>query len=314
MLTHDFGNGNFLRVTGQVVAWVREDYNFYQINADDVYAQIGKKGVWDVMAGRFLTWRVFRKGLGFDLYTLEDTGARTKPNFADQSGWYSHMYEVNTIFMRDSFGSTPVPAGRVALHYYPSSWSGIELVGSYGRLQSGGNVAGGRIAAGIQQKYFNALGGAEYEHWAPPQQIGGPDPATGSFIACDKCGVANAYGAGGSAALTLNPVEFVLDAAYRKFDSWNGQVTSVLTSSKTTSFGGYLQLDAGGLFRTEFLDNDKLFQRHWQAAGYIAYPLGFNNAVVKLVLSKATGYQTHRDDPVLDSDMYSLRLRFAFYY
>jgi hypothetical protein len=75
MLTQTLGNDYFLRVTGQVVAWVREIYGIYQINADDVYVQVGKQGLWDFMAGRFLTWRVFRKGLGFDLYTLEDTGA-----------------------------------------------------------------------------------------------------------------------------------------------------------------------------------------------------------------------------------------------
>jgi hypothetical protein len=116
MFTRDLGNDYFLRVTGQVVAWVREDLaNYYQINADDVYVQVGQQGLWDFMAGRFLTWRVFRKGLGFDLYTLEDTGARTGPNFTDTSQWFPHAYEVNTIFMRDPGTPDPLGPGRVSL-------------------------------------------------------------------------------------------------------------------------------------------------------------------------------------------------------
>jgi hypothetical protein len=89
LLTQDLGNGYFLRETGQVVAWAREILNNYQINADDVYVQVGKQGLWDFMAGRFLTWRVFRKGLGFDLYTLEDTGALASTDFTNASDFLS---------------------------------------------------------------------------------------------------------------------------------------------------------------------------------------------------------------------------------
>jgi len=70
----------------------------------------------------------------------------------------------------------------------------------------------------------------------------------------------------------------------------------------------------GAFFRTEYRNEDDLYHRHDQLAAYLAYPLGFNNAVVKLVFSKATGHQEHRQDPIVDGDMYSLRLRFAYYY
>ena len=326
MLTQDLGNGYFLRETGQVVAWVREDLNYYQINADDVYVQVGQQGRWDFMAGRFLTWRVFRKGLGFDLYTLEDTGARIKPNFSDQSQWFTHMYEVNTIFMRD--GGTPeVPSGRAAFHLYPTPWSGIELVGSYGRLQSGGNVLGGRLAGGIKPRYFSLLVGAEYETWLPAQQQFQVDQATLVKSPCDKCGQEKKYGAGGSLAATpLQQIEIAFSLAYGKHDIAEDITTYAHRYDKTFSWGGYLQLDAGSLvmhrsliaggafFRTEYRNEDDLYHRHDQLAAYLAYPLGFNNAVVKLVFSKATGHQEHRQDPIVDGDMYSLRLRFAYYY
>ena len=247
MFTRDLGNDYFLRVTGQVVAWVREDLNYYQINADDVYVQVGQQGLWDFMAGRFLTWRVFRKGLGFDLYTLEDTGTRTIPNFSDSSGWFQHPYEVNTIFMRD--GGTPeVPSGRAAFHLYPNAWSGIELVGSYGRLQSGGNVLGGRLAAGIKQKYFNVLVGAEYETWTPAQQQSQTDQSTGISVPCDQCGKEKKYGVGGSLALTpMQAIEIGVSAADGKHDIAEDVTTYAHKYDETRSYGGYAQFDVGSL-------------------------------------------------------------------
>jgi hypothetical protein len=331
MLTHNLGHkflGHdfFLRATGQVVAWVREDLNYYQINADDVYVQVGQQGLWDFQAGRFLTWRVFRKGLGFDLYTLEDTGARWEPNFSLADGFYQHMYEVNTIFMRDG-GQPQVPSGRAALHVYPTSWSGIELVGSYGRLQNSGNVLGGRLAGGIKPKYFSLLVGAEYETWAPAQQQFQVDQATLVKSPCDKCGQEKKYGAGGSLAATpLQQVEIAFSLAYGKHDIAEDVQSYAHKYDKTFSWGGYLQIDplsffvnrslilGGSFFRTEFRNEDDLYQRHDQLAAYLAYPLGFNNAVVKLVFSRAKGHQEHRQEPVIDGDMYSARLRFAYYY
>ncbi len=49
-------------------------------------------------------------------------------------------------------------------------------------------------------------------------------------------------------------------------------------------------------------------------AGYLAYPLGFNNAVVKLVFSDARGYQQPANFGYINGGMYSARLRFAYYY
>ena len=325
LLTHNLGNDYFLRVTGQVVAWVSEELNYYQINAEDVYVQVGQQGLWDFMAGRFLTWRVFRRGLGFDLYTLEDNGARVKPNFSDTSELFKPKYEVNTIFMRDS---GTVPSARAAFHLYPTPWSGIELVGSYGRLQSGGNVLGGRLAAGIKQKYFNALVGAEYETWTPAQQQFQTDQSTGISVPCDQCGKEKKYGAGGSLAFTpMQAIEIGVSAADGKHDIAEDVTTYAHKYDETRSYGGYAQFDVGSLamapisfivggswFHTEYSDEDGLYQRHNQYAGYLAYPLGFNNAVAKLVVSKASGHQEHRQDPFVDAEMYSVRLRFAYYY
>jgi hypothetical protein len=324
LLTQDLGNGHFLRVTGQVVAWVREVQDIYQINADDVYVQVGKQGLWDFMAGRFITWRVFRKGLGFDLYTLEDTGARTTPNYT-AADWFQHMYEVNTIFLRDpSIG----PVGRAAFHFYPTSWSGIELVGTYGHLNGARNVLGGRLAAGMKLEYFSLLAGAEYQAVSSDIQLLKSD-----LTPCDKCNTVRTYGVGGSLAVTpLRPVEIAFSAAYGSVHDWDFQ-NALDRPNTTRSLGGYLQLDAGSLvahrslvlggafFRTEYTshaagqpDIVDIYQQHDQLAGYLAYPLGFNNAVVKLVFSEGIGYQQPLNPPNLNAHMYSVRLRFAYYY
>jgi hypothetical protein len=324
MLTQDLGNDYFLRETGQVVAWVREMAGeHYQINADDVYVQVGKQGLWDFMAGRFLTWRVFRKGLGFDLYTLEDTGARTD-NIYSNANWFQHMYEVNTIFMRDpSIG----PVGRAAFHFYPTSWSGIELVGTYGHLDGSRDVLGGRFAAGAKLlEYFSLLAGAEYQAVSPDYQQFQSDGLT----PCAKCYQERTYGFGGSAALTpLKQIEAAFSIAYSWDHYWDQNQLD--TPKKTHSLGGYLQIDplsfftpysliaGGAIFRTEYLSTGGTaeYQRHDQLAAYLAYPLGFNNAVVKLVFSEAIGHRqlgTPGSETYLDAHMYSVRLRFAYYY
>ena len=69
-----------------------------------------------------------------------------------------------------------------------------------------------------------------------------------------------------------------------------------------------------GINRTENLYENQDFERHDQGAAYLAFPLGFNDAMIKLVVSKAdllyedadtaTGVVTART-----SDMLAGRLR-----
>lgn len=324
LLTQDLGNDYFLRETGQVVTWVREvpGGQSYQINADDVYVQVGKQGLWDFMVGRFLTWRVFRKGLGFDLYTLEDTGASKSDNYGSPE-WFPHMYEVNDIFMRDP---KITPAGRAAFHFYPTSWSGVELVGSYGHLDSSRNFLGGRLAAGMKLEYFSLLAGAEYQAVSSDIQKFYSDSTP-----CAKCNSMRTYGAGGSAAVTpVRQIEIAFSFAYNRVHDW-ALADALDRPKETRSLGGYLQLDAGSFFmprslflggaffHTEYRDRvDKsVYDSQDQIAASLAYPLGFNNAVVKLVFSEAKGHEeslTPGNTTTLNARMYSVRLRFAYYY
>jgi hypothetical protein len=321
VLQHDFGNRHFVRAVGQLVGWLQDAEGLYSINVDDVYAQVGTKGLWNLQAGRFMTWAVFQKGRGFDLYTLEDNGALASGSV--QGGKYGvYKYEVNNVWLRE-------PPGRVAVHVYPLPVLGVELAGVYGTTLVN-NTVGGRGAVVFQNPFLRVAAGGEYRNSRLAITPTATDP-NGVRFECPKCGVRDWYGFGGSAVLMLEPVEAGLDAA-RGFadvnDIKNG-THDTAASATTTTMGGYLQFDAGDLafdrslvlggawFRTEKLNDVEEFERHIQMAAYVYFPLGFNNAGLKLVASRATEHfevNTGAGFAGYDSAMTAARLRFEYYF
>lgn len=318
VLEYDFDERHFFRATGQAVAWVREQENRYQVNADDVYVQAGRRKTWDLKLGRFESWSVYHKGLGFDVYTLDDTGALREPNF-DTQLFGVDMYEVNAIYWREM-------AGKAAIHVYPLEVLGFELVGLYGSERTT-NHLGARAAADLNLKFLRVTAAAEYRKREPSEEIKTLDPSSGVEVPCDKCSDRTLIGFGGGAIASLGPVELGLNGAKSNTTNYqtNGQ-DDLAGSNSITTFGGYFQVDPGklllerslivgvGMNRTELLVDNQDFERHDQGAAYIAFPLGFNDAMVKLVLTKAdllfedadmaTGVVTARN-----SDMVAGRLR-----
>jgi hypothetical protein len=57
-IVHDLSDDLFLAARGEAVTWVREQFGVYQINVDDVFAQLGQRDSWDLKLGRFRAWRV----------------------------------------------------------------------------------------------------------------------------------------------------------------------------------------------------------------------------------------------------------------
>lgn len=320
-LHHDFGkSGYFVEAVGQIVGWVREMEDKYQINVDDVYGKVGHTGKpftnWDFQVGRFMTWRVYHKGLGFDLYTLEDCGAESQPEVCGV-----HTYEVNYIYLRNA----PRPldhenAGRAAVHYYPHRSVGVELAGVYGQVNSGNdNAVGGRLAVdfhrgfgpkwqGNQLVLVRASAGAEYRASKPALKTATLDPNTGDYNHCTDCNFADNKGVGGGLIAKVGPVEVSGSAARgydMKHESSSGandpehSARSPEDTAELTSFGGYLEVDPGkllfkrsliigaGAHRTERIQKTDDYQVHLQGAAYIAFPLGFNDTIIKLVLSRA---------------------------
>jgi len=320
-LRYDFAGGDyFVRATAEFVAWIREQYNIYQVNVDDAYAQVGKYGLWDFQIGRFMTWRVYRKGLGFDLFTLEQTGALTIGPF--EGGRFGvQIYEVDNIFYRE----TP---GRAAFHLYPTEWSGIELAGQYGK-DGTANTAGVRGAGNVHFDFVSVTAGVEYRFFRPAVETSSTAP-DGSLITCERCGIVKRYGYGGGAVFTLKPVEAGANAgkAFQASYAIKDGTPDKNAFFQTTSIGGYVQLDVGslvvnrsliiggGLNRTERLYDNGNFERHVQGAAYIAFPLGFNNAMIKLVGSRADALVEEAGDGVTflrrDSSMTAARVRLSF--
>ncbi len=318
----------FVAARGELVAWLR-DSTTYQVNADDVYGQVGRKGTWDLKLGRFQTWRVYHKGGGFDLYTIEDQGAcaatsLTTGSCSLESGTFGpHTYEVSYNYYRE-------PAGRAALHVYPTPWSGIELASSVGNA-GGSNQLGARGAGLIHFDFLRVSVAAEYRVTKPGQEQASMDPTTGATTTCANCNVTRNYGFGGGVELTVKPIAIGLNGAQAhdlNYTAANGTLNKD-NSQTRTSLGGYAEFDVGslaferslilgfGLNRTEVLDQVDNFEQHYQGAAYALFPLGFNAASLKLVVSQATlDIQKANGDgtasQLATSTMRAARVRFSY--
>jgi hypothetical protein len=316
-LLYRLGDRHFFRATGQFVAWLREQEGIYQVNADDVYVQVGRDKLWDLKVGRFMTWTIYRKGLGYDLYTLEDTGAMEKPPF--ESGLFAvHTYELSTIYYRST-------AGRAALHLYPVEGLGIELAAAYGK-ESLSNTLGGRGAFNLTRGIFSVSAGAEYWKLQPASEQSSYD-ANQVKTVCNRCGIMVRHGFGGSLGLTpTSYFEVAVNAAQGKQVGYSIKEGSEDSASDytTTSFGGYAELDVGqlawdhpfivgvgpNLTWRKFGTDERHY--HAQQAFYVAMPLGFNNAIWKLIVSNSDAAV---DPPGADrykGKMFAVRTRISF--
>lgn len=322
VLQHDFGDRYFVRVVGQLVGWLRESVGAYQINIDDLYAQVGKKQLWDVQVGRLMTWAVFQRPRGFDLYTVEDTGALTKSPY-EGSSFGVYKYEVNNIWLRE-------PPGRVAFHVFPAPVFGVEAAAVYGKAGTN-NTYGGRGVAVFQNDFLRVAAGGEYRNSrlaVTPQFT----DTTGALQDCAGCGVSKWYGFGGSANLAVRPAEagVLVARGFSNVNSIKDGTHDTGASAKTTTIGGYLQVDAcevafkrslvlgAGAYRTEKLNDADEFDRHIQGAAYVYFPLGFNNAGLKFVFSRATDHlelsNGNNTFIAYNSALTAARVRFEYYY
>jgi hypothetical protein len=300
------------------VAWVREQNSEYQINVDDVYAQVGGTQ-WDFQVGRFMTWRVYHKGLGFDLFTLEDQGA-SKSYPISNGDFAVHTYEVDYIFLRNAPYVGGEVAGRAAFHYYPADILGFELAAAYGLADNqGSNTLGARLAADLQWDFLRLSAGGEYrrqDQTGAPNAILDTGTPTERAVECSDCGASKNYGFGGGVVLSFNPItlggSFARGSDEKRLLQGNeqGAAGRDLTASGTRmSFGGYFELDAGSLLfsrslivgvgahRTEYILENFNQEFHLQSAAYAAWPLGVNNAMVKLIVSQAQADLYDATDP-----------------
>ena len=356
VLHHEFGkSGFFVAATGQLVGWLRNPPGpVTQINVDDLWGQVGGplgSGHWDLQVGRFMTWRVYHKGLGFDLYTLEDNGALATGHVSDGSATYgAHTYEVNYLYYRQGglpFGDDEF-AGKAALHYYPTRFLGFEFAGAYGQAGGGKmDSLGGRLAADLHKNFgpvgvrVSAAAEDRYEVLAVPQVNNlSTDPNAPLYKDCPDCFMRDNKGLGGGAVVKA----FIVEVGAGFAEGWDlahlhgtntvGQGRDLPNSGVRVSYGGYLQLDPGklvlkrsliigaGLQHNEEVRRTHSYSEALQGAAYVVFPLGFNDASLKFVLSRAELQNFARSSadgaPLeyneADTAMTAARLRFAYYF
>lgn len=202
---HRFGEKKDLFIGGraEAVMWLRETPGLYQINVFDAFAQLGVKRLADLQVGRVTTWRVYQRGSGFDIFTLEDTGAMIEgPIQSDGSAQFrANMYEVDNMFLRE----TP---GRAVINAYPLkrlmgggdySNLGIQLAGEYGKTGLS-NTIGFRGALIYDTPYVMLSGAFETRDrkLAQVRQSVQPDD---SVAVCGECGHSYDTGYGGGVLL-----------------------------------------------------------------------------------------------------------------
>lgn len=281
-------------------------------DTDDLYLRIGQWNKWDFMVGRYEGWEVFHLGMGLDQNTFERQGAVGPLEQANPPviGFYG---------LTDNQFRPQGAAGNVAVHLYPLDILRFELLATVGST-SGPEVATRPVAI-LDLGWLKLKGGVEWQH-------------TGGQKASDQTDNTN-KGVGGAIQFVFQPhVEFGLNAA-------QGTSTSVSAAGKAqpqsdftrTSYGGFLNVSngseryplmfgLGGMF-TRFVDQNNIanlnvVDNYWLWQSYVAVQyIVFQQLYIKLVGGYSRGHWlSAATDPALawDDEMYSVRLRFSFYF
>jgi hypothetical protein len=281
-------------------------------DTDDLWLRIGQWNRWDFQVGRFEAWEVFHLGMGLDQNTFERQGAVAKgdPGLI-RSGYYG---------LTDNEFRPTTASGNMAVHYYPLPFLRFEALTTVGS-GAAGPLIGTRPVAILDLGWLKLKGGVEWQRQTdqvPSQQ--------------DKV---TKRGVGGAVQFVFEPhVEFGLNVAQGTVVSIDQNGLPQPASSYTrTSFGGFanvsngsvrypLMFGVGGLFTR---DRDQantadpnVVDDYWLWQGFAAVQyVVFQQLYIKLVgsYSRAHFLEASTKPPVIyDNEMYSARLRFAFYF
>jgi hypothetical protein len=279
-------------------------------DTDDLWLRIGQWGKWDFQVGRYEGWEVFHLGMGLDQNTFERKGA---------VGLGESSYPIQFYGLTDNEFRPQGSAGNMAFHYYPLPVLRVELLGMAGSL-SGPTVATRPVAI-LDLGWFKLKAGAEYQRVVGQQ-------------ASDKTETTS-RGLGAAAQLVFEPhLELGLNVAQGTIVSVDSTGKQDLKGSLTrTSIGGFANVSngsvkhplifgVGGLFTRNVDQNDILqngvVDNYWLFQGFVAAQyVAFSQFYIKLVGGYSRGHWlTAGNDPPItfDDEMYSVRLRFSFYF
>ena len=213
-------------------------------------------------------------------------------------------------------------AGNFAIHYYPLRILRFELLATVGN-HSNQPLYATRPVAILDLGWLKLKAGTEYQHQHDPTQS-------------DNLSYTTKKGVGGAIQFIFQPhVEFGLNAAQGTVKSVNatGDWQGTNQSFTRTSFGGFANVSngdprhplifgVGGVYtHTEDQHNilgNGVVDKYWLMQSFMAVQyVAFQQLYIKLVAVYARGHWlTAGNDPPItfDDDMYSIRLRFAFYY
>ena len=312
--TYAFDNDWFIQGQAEFVATGdqsigRDDPTGAGADTDDLFLRIGQWNKWDFMVGRYEGWEVFHLGMGLDQNTFERAGAVAQG--ADPG--------ISFYGLTDNQFRTAGAVGNMAFHYYPLRILRFELLGSAGSTV--GPMVATRPVAILDLGWLKLKAGTEYKR------------ETG-LIASNL--THNTYkGVGGAVQFVFAPhIEFGLNAAQGTVWLVNSEGKVGYQDSITrTSYGLFanvsngsakhpLLFGVGGLYTHTEAQNDTVVSgvvdKRWLFQGYAAVQyVAFQQLYVKLVAGYSRShFLSAESDPAttFNDEMYSLRLRFAFYF
>ena len=279
-------------------------------DTDDLWLRIGQWNKWDFQVGRFEGWEVFHLGMGLDQNTFERQGA---------VGLGESAYPIQFYGLTDNQFRPQGSAGNLAFHYYPLPILRFEILGMAGSLS--GPAVATRPVAILDLGWLKLKVGTEYQRVVGQQASDQTNKTSRGF--------------GGAVQFVFEPhIEFGLNVAQGTIVSVDSTGKQDLKGSLTrTSFGGFANVSngsprhplifgVGGLF-TRNVDQNNILQNgvvdnYWLFQGFVAAQyVVFSQFYIKLVGGYSRGHWlTAGNDPpiVFDDEMYSVRLRFSFYF
>jgi len=311
--TYSFGDDMFIQGQVELVGTGDQTASRTDVggaDTDDLYLRFGKWNSWDVTAGRFEGWEVFHLGMGLDQNTFERQGA---------VGPGESSYPISFYGLTDN-QFRPSAATNLAVHYYPLNILRVELLGMAGTINNQPTYATRPVAI-LDLGWLKLKGGVEYTNGVGLQQQ--------SQASTVKKGV------GGAVQFVFDPhIEFGFNIAQGTVVAYDQLHRQDLKASLTrTSLGGFANISNGSTRHPIILGIGSLWTRnvdqnavvaatgvvdnYWLSQNFIALQyVAFQQLYIKLVGGYSRGHWLGAGPPPItfDDEMYSVRLRFAFYF
>jgi len=309
--TYSMGNGWFIQGQAEMVATEDQTIARQQTggaDTDDLWLRIGQWNKWDFTIGRYEGWEVFHLGMGLDLNTFERSGA-----FGPGDTYNPTFYGLTDNQYRPSGA-----LGNAAVHIYPLRYLRFELLSTVGSNASGNPTAAIRPVAIFDMGWIKLKAGTEYQ------------TQSSNATATDKTSVTK-KGVGGAIQFVFQPhIEFGLNAAQGTVESIDSKGNRQPKAGITrTSLGGFANISNGshkhplifglGSVYTHYVDQNNFaspqVDDYSQLQNFVAVQyVAMNQLYIKLVGGYARGHWKTDDPLVYDDEVYSVRLRFSFYF